>query len=243
MDAKQHKKIKWYQILLIIFILLVAATCLYICNYYHADDTALEAMKGSETVTINEIDCGYFFNGPGENNAIIFYPGAKVESEAYAPLLLKIAENNVDVFLLKSPFHLSIINISEADKIIDSGNYSYENWYVSGHSMGGAVAAIYSANNLDKLSGCIMLAGYPTKSLKSDGFKLLSVYGTNDYNPDALQKGSEYRPDEYTEVVIQGGNHAQFGNYGFQKGDNKADISYEDQQSQAVNAILNFINN
>ena len=48
---------------------------------------------------------------------------------------------------------------------------------------------------------------------------------------------------DYTEnvVEIQGGNHAQFGNYGPQKGDAPATISAEEQQAQTVEAILQFI--
>lgn len=48
---------------------------------------------------------------------------------------------------------------------------------------------------------------------------------------------------DYTEniVVIEGGNHAQFGNYGEQKGDTPADISPQEQQSQTVDAIDEFI--
>lgn len=47
----------------------------------------------------------------------------------------------------------------------------------------------------------------------------------------------------YTEniVVIEGGNHAQFGNYGKQKGDSDAMISSEEQQDMAVEAIKEFL--
>ena len=48
---------------------------------------------------------------------------------------------------------------------------------------------------------------------------------------------------DYTEntVEIQGGNHAQFGNYGPQKGDLPATISAEKQQEQTVEAIGVFL--
>ena len=46
----------------------------------------------------------------------------------------------------------------------------------------------------------------------------------------------------YSEVVIDGGNHAQFGNYGKQKGDGKAVISAEDQQTQTIQEIRKFLN-
>ena len=48
---------------------------------------------------------------------------------------------------------------------------------------------------------------------------------------------------DYTEnvLVIAGGNHAQFGNYGPQDGDPPADISAQEQQQIAIGAILDFI--
>ena len=48
---------------------------------------------------------------------------------------------------------------------------------------------------------------------------------------------------DYTEnvVEIEGGNHAQFGNYGPQKGDLPATISAEEQQARTVAAIEEFL--
>jgi hypothetical protein len=48
-------------------------------------------------------------------------------------------------------------------------------------------------------------------------------------------------PPDATIVVIEGGNHAQFGYYGIQTGDGKATISREDQQAQIVSATLDWL--
>lgn len=56
-----------------------------------------------------------------------------------------------------------------------------------------------------------------------------------------LAKNPQYRPDQYQEVVIDGGNHAQFGNYGIQKGDGTSGISALQQQEEAAAAIASFI--
>jgi hypothetical protein len=42
-------------------------------------------------------------------------------------------------------------------------------------------------------------------------------------------------------VVIQGGDHAQFGWYGAQSGDNPATISREAQQAQIEQATVDFL--
>ena len=82
-----------------------------------------------------------------------------------------------------------------------------------------------------------------------DGLILLGAYIYGDYPPEdtltvygSLNQSVEDKLD-YTEnvVEIQGGNHAQFGNYGPQKGDAPAAISAEEQQAQTVEAISDFI--
>jgi hypothetical protein len=48
-------------------------------------------------------------------------------------------------------------------------------------------------------------------------------------------------PSDAKYVVIDGGNHAQFGDYGLQPGDNAATISRADQQAQVVDATVEFL--
>ncbi len=78
---------------------------------------------------------------------------------------------------------------------------------------------------------------------------LLGAYIYGDYPPEdtltiygSLNQSVEDKLD-YTEnvVEIQGGNHAQFGNYGPQKGDLPATISAQEQQAQTAAAIEEFI--
>ena len=91
----------------------------------------------------------------------------------------------------------------------------------------------------DKLRGVIFCAAYPIGKLP-DGLFCLSVYGSNDgvLNMDKYEDAKIYFPHDFTEVVIEGGNHAQFGNYGAQNGDGMAFISSEEQQRLAVELIL-----
>ena len=124
-----------------------------------------------------------------------------------------------------------------------SGNRSQCHWYLSGHSLGGAMAAAYASEHLESFNGLVFLAAYPTKSLKSDSFSVLSLYGSEDgvLNMEKVEEGRAYMPVDYAEVCIEGGNHAQFGDYGEQKKDHAAQISREEQQKQTVDAILKMI--
>lgn len=76
-----------------------------------------------------------------------------------------------------------------------------------------------------------------------EGFKVLSLYGSEDrvLNREKLEAGREVMPVDYTEICIDGGNHAWFGNYGEQDGDGEASTSREEQQEQTVEAVWNMI--
>lgn len=224
-----------------VFVFLLCITCfLYVNDYYHSDDVH-EYFQDGEFTEVIEIAEGLYLDGPGKESAMIFYPGAKVEYTAYLPLLHKLADQGIDCFLVKMPCNLAFLGQNKADDVMNS--YDYEYWYMSGHSLGGAMAASYASNHLDKLEGLVLFAAYPIKELKSESFSVLSLYGSKDgiLNMDKLETGRKYMPLDYNEICMEGGNHAGFGNYGDQKGDQKADISREEQQERAVEAILELV--
>ena len=223
---------------LISFAVMLAGGFIFLNIHYSAEERAVEAFSTQGGVKVTEIDGGYFIDGKGDKTALIFYPGAKVDSEAYMPLMEKIADSGVDCFLLKMPMRIAILNSNAADKIIE--NYNYDKWILSGHSMGGMIAAGYCAEH-ENVDGAVLLAAYPIKKIP-DGKAVLSVYGTEDkvLDSEAYKKAAGLFPKDFTEVVIEGGNHAQYGNYGEQSGDGKATISSEEQQKQTADAVINF---
>lgn len=243
MKLEMLKILKKKKVIIPVFagvVLLIIAFC-YVSDYYHSDEGVQEYLKGKGAVAITEVSDGLYLDGPGEYTAMIFYPGAKVEYTAYLPLLSDLAEQGIDCFLIKMPCNLAFLGQNKAEKIMDS--YEYDHWYLSGHSLGGAMAASYASGHLKSLDGLALLAAYPTKSLESDSFSVLSIYGSKDgvLNMEKVEEGRKLMPADYTEICIENGNHAQFGNYGEQKGDNTADISREEQQRQTVDAILQMI--
>lgn len=223
------------------FLFIVIVCICYVNDYYHTDENVQEYLQTKDSVLVTEMPDGLYLDGPRDETALIFYPGAKVEYTAYLPLLSELADQGIDCFLIKMPCNLAIFGQNKAKKIMDS--YEYDHWYLSGHSLGGAMAASYASGHLESLNGLVLLAAYPTKSLKSDSFSVLSLYGSEDgvLNMEKVEEGNSYMPADYAEICIEGGNHAQFGNYGEQKGDHAADISQEEQQAQTVEAILNML--
>lgn len=227
-------------IIVAVLLILTLVFFIYAADYYHADETARQGLCSDETVSVIPMDYGFLFDGPSEDSALIFYPGGKVEETAYAPLLRLLAADGVDVCLVKMPFRLAVLGLNRAESVID--RHSYENWFIGGHSLGGVMAAWYAAGHSDKLNGVILLAAYPSKAI-GDELSLLSVYGTEDgvIRMEQYEKGKAYWPLDAREAVIDGGNHAQFGNYGLQSGDGEAGISTAEQQTLTAARILDFL--
>ena len=224
-----------------ISLLLAAAVCfLFVSVYYHADDEAAACLTGNDAVAVTPVDCGYFFDGPGEERAIAFFPGAKVEETAYAPLLLAIAERGTDCFLLRVPFRLAWMDGDAPDKVI--GKYPYESWYMMGHSLGGIMAGRYAASHDETTDGAILLAAYADREL-APSMRLLSIYGSEDGILDRklYEEGRQLWPEDSAERIIDGGNHAGFGNYGAQRGDREASVTPALQQEQTAGAIERFL--
>ncbi|MDF2586893.1 MAG: alpha/beta fold hydrolase [Anaerocolumna sp.] len=213
-------------------VLLTGAFFIYASDYYRAEDVAIEVMNNGDSISVKD---NLIILSPTIPNdtALIFYPGAKVEHIAYLPILEKIKEScGITCILVKMPFNMAIFDSNAADKIIDQFP-DIKNWYIGGHSMGGAMASNYASKHQDKVNGLILLGAYIYGEYPDDD--ALTVYGT--FNTSVAEKIN------YTEniVAIEGGNHAQFGNYGKQKGDHDATITSEEQQIITVEAIKQFI--
>lgn len=203
----------------------------YVFDYYHANAKAVEiAYKASETED-------YYLFSQVENNtkAIVFYPGGKVEEIAYAPLCEELSETGYDVYLLKLPLRLAVLKPSAADAVLQN-HPEVKEWTIMGHSLGGAMAANYTEKHVDQIDRLVLLGAYSASDLSSSDLQIELLYGSNDQvlKRDAFEKNRSNLPEDYTEYVIEGGNHAYFGNYGEQAGDGKASIQCEEQQQEVV---------
>ena len=238
---KKRKFIKWIlRIAGVLFILYTIVNTVYMLTSYHADETAEAALLSDDAVSVTRTDYGWFMDGPSERDALIFYPGAKVDADAYAPILHAIAAAGMDVFLVDMPYDLAIIAPNKADAVISLN--SYENRYLGGHSLGGCMAAYYASHHADDVEGVILLASYPAGEM-DDGLRCISIYGSDDgiINWNKMAKADRYLPEDTEKYVIDGGNHGQFGNYGKQVADKDAKITAEEQQKQAVDRVMEWI--
>jgi len=239
-ERKKRVRRRAVRIMAAALLLLAALLFAWLADFYRADPAAEKALLSTDTVTVERSVNGWRFDGPGENTALVFYPGAKVEAAAYAPLLFHIAEGGTDAFLVEMPFHIAFFNSNAPDRLI--GTYPYTDWILAGHSLGGVAASGYANAHTDRVGGLVLLASYPTAKL-DERLVFLSVYGDRDgiLNRDSYEKSRARWPADTEELVIPGGNHAQFGAYGAQRGDGEAAISGEEQQSVTAEAIQEWI--
>lgn len=203
----------------------------YVNDYYKADIKAIETFSSENIIPEAVLNDDYMAFVPEDAVAgFIFYPGGKVESSSYVPLMQECAKQGILCVLVEMPFHLAVLDINAAEGIQEQYP-QITDWYIGGHSLGGSMAASYLEKNADDFEGLILLGSYSTADLSETELHVLSVYGSEDdiLNHKKYDKYKANLPDGYEEVVIDGGCHAYFGMYGKQEGDGKPSISNEEQ--------------
>lgn len=200
---------------------------------------ALAALESNVNVTVE--DKGNFIVFTPTSHVpitgFILYPGGHVDYRSYAPIAQEIASHGYRVSIVRMPLSLAVFGIDRADEVI-SAYPDMRYWVIGGHSLGGSMAAAYAMSHSDNVQGVALWASYPATSddMSTTDLKGLSTYGSNDQvlDMDNFNDTVSLLPHGTIMKVIQGGNHAQFGNYGLQPGDGTATITAADQQAQAA---------
>jgi len=240
------KIIKWVVLILGILLLLgLGAFFLWALNPPQPMSDALEALDSDEIVTVqNETWLVFQPTQETPTTGLIFYPGGRVDPRAYAPAAYKIAENGYLVVIVPMPLNLAVLGVSQAQEVM-AAYPDIQNWVIGGHSLGGSMAASFADQNPDLIDGVFFWASYPASStdLSDQEIEALSIYGTQDglSSLSDIQASQSLLPEDTRWVAIDGGNHAQFGWYGSQAGDNEAAISRAEQQEQIVQATMELL--
>ena len=174
----------------------------------------------------------------------IIYPGGRVDPRAYAPQAKAIAAQGYLVVIVPMPLHLAVLGSDRAGEVIQSFP-EIKHWVIGGHSLGGAMAASYADQHPDQIEGLVLWAAYPAKSnnLSQTALKVASLSASLDglATPKKIEASHTLLPASTTWLVIEGGNHAQFGWYGDQSGDHPATLSREEQQAQVIRATVKLL--
>ena len=222
---------------------IVAAVVVWLGSGYHADEAAAAVLEApSAGVTVERRNDRIVFRPENCEAGLIFYPGGRVQFEAYAPLMDALAARGVLCVLLRMPGDLAVLKPDAADSV-RADFPEVGRWFIAGHSLGGSVAAINAEKNPGTYEGLILLASYSDRDLRDSGLRVLSIVGTEDgvLNRARYEDGKALLPDGAQELVIKGGCHSYFGSYGMQKGDGTPTISFEAQTALTAEAVAGLI--
>jgi hypothetical protein len=220
---------------------------------------ALDAMESDSAVTVETVEVEeweedsnfYYAFEPKKTDpkiGFIIFPGAYVDIRAYAPPAHAIAAEGFLAVIIKMKGDLALgKNLTRADRVM-SDYAGIEKWIVGGHSMGGAGACSYAKDFTENVVGVVLWAAYPTEIFRIDDkdLKAISIYGTKNLNLENFVASAEHLPPGTSFVIIEGGNHSQFGWYdaslcpeGMDR--TPADITIEEQQEIIIQSTVDFL--
>jgi hypothetical protein len=178
---------------------------------------------------------------------VLFFPGAMVDPIAYAPLLHEVAAAGYPAVLVEVP-RRGALGGAEEPAVFDRARAAMralgdiDRWVVAGHSRGGLIAATFVRGNSLKFAGLVLIGTTHPRdfSLADAQLPVTKVYGTRDTvaDVDKIMANRANLPPATRMIAIAGGNHSQFGYYGFQLGDWPATISRDEQQRQTKEVLL-----
>ena len=195
----------------------------------------IEQLDLTHIEVIDDFDqISYVVDQPKKN--IIIVPGGKVKPESYQYLAASLALSGYDVTIVKTLFNLAILTPNYGSRFIkdDMDNV------VIGHSLGGTVASMFSQGD-DRITEMIFLASYPISDVSDKEVLILTAEFDEVLDMNDVENSLDNLPSSYISFQITGGNHAQFGWYGPQKGDGTSFITTKEQQNIIINQILDFI--
>ena len=240
---KEGKWNRWkiIRVIWVVFGLTFLGWMFYSVNADVEDDIFEDSSKIKVDITSDYIS---FTPKTSFDKVMFFYPGALVDPDAYAPLCRKIAENGLQVLIIYMPWRMAIFGynkIKELNLLADKS----KQYILAGHSQGGKMAAQFVYENPGLIDQLILLATTHPRDydLSNSTIPVMKIFGSQDgvADPQDILANKSLLPKNTMFVEIEGANHAQFGYYGSQLGDNEAQISREKQQKIVLQNILWFI--
>jgi hypothetical protein len=216
---------------------------------YAPGEDRLDAAREDPDLAVEQRDDGYVLQDADaaagdERVGLVFYPGGRVEAAAYLWTLAPLVERtDVRVFVPEMPLHFAVFDPGAAAGVLEV-NPGIERWYVGGHSLGGAMACRFAANNARQVEGVVLAASYCADGDSLDGTDLdvLAVWGSRDgvLDHDALEGFRKRAPADARFAELQGVNHSQFGAYGGQSGDRRATVSDRQARTRFVDVLVEW---
>ncbi len=218
---------------------------------YRADGSARAAIAGDDLVQVTRGDGHWKFAPRGVATSpargLLFFAGALVDPIAYAPMARDVATAGYPVLLVELP-NRGAFGAADGPEVIDRARAAMASvpeasgWVVAGHSKGAVVAARMLHEDASGIVALVLVGTTHPRdfSLAASDVPMTKIVGDKDCIAD-LAKSERRRPllpATTRWIVIEGGNHSQFGNYGFQPGDCRAGVDPERQRALTTEAIV-----
>jgi predicted esterase len=203
------------------------------------------ALESDAAVTVTREPWLTFVPTEGDVAAgFIFYPGGRIAPEGYAPLMRAFAAEGYLVVVPDMPLNIAAFRPAIADKIV-AAHPAVEVWAIGGHSVGGAMAALYTANHPERIAGLAIWASYPPDSadLSALAMPVTLIYGSREtrVTDSSVAERRHLLPEDTVYVRIEGGDHHQFGAYVIDPDEHRATISREAQHAAIIRATLELL--
>jgi hypothetical protein len=179
--------------------------------------------------------------GVASATGLVFIPGAKVDPYAYMYKLSEIVERTGATIVITKP----TLNLAFFDQrplsTFTADAPGVDRWFVGGHSLGGVRACMLADD--PAVAGLVLLGSYCANDLADSGLEVVSISGRRDglSTPAKIADARQLLPTDADFVEIEGLNHAGFGDYGKQPGDNSATISTDEQRDAITDALATVL--
>ncbi|MDR6906550.1 pimeloyl-ACP methyl ester carboxylesterase [Agromyces sp. 3263] len=210
---------------------------------------SLKAWTDSE-VTIRHTDSSFVIEPAdgGSDVGLVFIPGARVDPSAYLWKLSGIvAETGVTVVITEPTLNLAFFDQRPLSTFTSEAP-GVSQWYVGGHSLGGVRACQLAEAGTDaaadpEVVGLVLFGSYCANDLSDTDLRVLSLVGENDglSTPAKVEASAGLLPPDTVSVLLEGANHAAFGDYGPQPGDGAATASDEETRDGITAAVAEFL--
>ena len=218
---------------------------------YRATAAAHQALQSDAAVTVTTGDGSWSFTPRTPSAAgLIFFPGGLVDPVAYAPLAHAVAAAGYPSVLVQVPMR-GAFGGANSPAVLSRAHLAARShghvraWILAGHSRGGVIASQIGRDGFPSLAGLVLIGtSHPRDfSLASLAIPVTRIYATHDTiaSVEKLERTRGNLPASTRMVRIDGGNHSQFGYYGFQPADWPATISRDAQQAITRQAIIDIL--
>lgn len=253
MEKRMNWKVIWQRVRLIWVTLGILGTIIFATwslIAYRATPEAHAALQSDARVTVTA-ETGAWRFLPASSSAparvgLLFFPGSLVDPIAYAPLARAAAEAGFPAYIIELP-RRGAFGGAESPEIIERTLARMNqpgvasSWVFGGHSRGAVVACELASQNLERFAGLILIGtSHPRDvNLATLSVPVTKIIGTHDglATLAEVEENKAKLPPSTHWVRIEGGNHCQFGWYGFQPGDSRATISPAAQREQMLRAV------